>query len=123
MADGLRVEVLGADTLARTLDGAARDLADMSEANRKAGDLLARDAAGRAPHRTGRLGGSIRVTAVGAGGVTVGAAAPYAPFQEFGTRYVRATYFLTGTLAHDEGPVIDVYETAVDHALMQVRGQ
>lgn len=123
MADGLRVEVLGADTLARTLDGAAHDLGDMSDANRKAGQLLAQHAAGSAPRRTGRLAGSIRVTEVGKDGVSVGASAPYAPFQEFGTRYVRATYFLTGTLARDDGPVIDVYETAIDRTLAQVRGQ
>lgn len=123
MPDGLRVEVLGADTLARTLDGAAHDLADMSDANRKAGQLLAQHAAGSAPRRTGRLAGSIRVTDVGKGGVSVGSTVKYGPFQEFGTRYVRATYFLTGTLARDDGPVIDVYETAIDRTLAQVRGQ
>jgi HK97 gp10 family phage protein len=123
MADGLRVEVLGADSLARTLGVAAHELDDMSDANHAAGALLVRDAAGRAPRRTGRLAGSIRVTEAGKSGVTIRAGAPYGPFQEFGTRYVRATYFLTGTLAHDEGPVVDVYAASVDHALGQVRGQ
>ena len=123
MADGLRVEVLGADTLGRTLDGAAHDLADMSETNRRAGSLLAQQAAGKAPRRTGRLAGSIRVTDVGANGASVGTTVGYGPFQEFGTRYVRATYFLTGTLAHDEGPVIDLYERSIDRTIGKVRGQ
>jgi len=65
----------------------------------------------------------VRVSDVGPDGVSVGSQVGYAPFQEFGTRYVRATYFLTGTLAHDEGPVIDLYDRSIDHTLGQVRGQ
>lgn len=123
MPDGLRVELLGADILARTLDHAGRDLGDMTDANRQAGKILAQHAAARAPRHTGRLAVSIRVTEVGKGGVAVGSTLHYGPFQEFGTRYVRATYFLTGTLAQDEGPVIDAYDNAVDRSIGQVKGQ
>jgi HK97 gp10 family phage protein len=121
MADGVRVEVLGADTLARTLSSAARELQQMTPVNRQAGDILARNAASGAPRRTGRLAGSIRVTA-NAEGAEVTAGAPYAPFQEFGTRYVRATYFLSQAAARDD-QVVDVYDRAVDKIISSVRGQ
>jgi hypothetical protein len=123
MGDGLQIEVLGADTLASTLDAAARDLADYTDQNRRAGEVAARTAAGRAPRRTGRLAGSVRVLSADRAGAEVGTTVAYGRFQDLGTRFVRPTYYLSGTLGQAEGAITAVYETAVDQTLGKVRGQ
>jgi HK97 gp10 family phage protein len=117
-AGGVRFEVRGADTLARTLKAAAADLQDMRGANVDAGRVLAASAQARAPRRTGRLAGSVRSSATPTG-VEVTAGAPYAGYQNWGTRHNRATYFLTGAL---DTAVEPIYAKAVDQAIAQVRG-
>lgn len=123
MAEGLRIEVLGADTLDRTLDAAARDLADYTPQNRRAGEVAARTAAGRAPRLTGRLAGSVRVLSADRSGAEVGTPVTYGRFQDLGTRYVRPTYYLSGALGQAESAITAVYEAAVDQTLGKVRGQ
>jgi HK97 gp10 family phage protein len=118
MADGVRFEVKGADTLDRTLHAAAADLQNMQGANVEAGRVLAASAQSRAPRRTGRLAGSIRSTAT-ATSVEVTAGTRYAGFVNFGTRHNRPTYFLTGAL---DTAVEPIYAKAVDQAIAQVRG-
>jgi hypothetical protein len=121
MAGGLRVEVKGADTLGATLGAAARDLQSMTPANQRAGQVVARVVQARAPRRTGRLAASTSVRADNAG-VEVTSGVPYARFMDAGTRFVRATYYLSGALEQAEGAVLDVYEKSVDDALGKVRG-
>lgn len=123
MADGLRVEVKGADTLARTLNAAARDLQDYSAVNRRAGEVLARTAAGRAPRRSGRLAATTAVISADDRGAEVGSGVPYGRFQDLGTRWVRPTYYLSGALGQAEGAVTDVYSVAVDRTVGKVRGE
>lgn len=123
MAEGLRIEVKGADTLHRTLDAAARDLQDYSAVNRRAGEVLARTASARAPRRTGRLASQTGVIRADDRGVEVGSTVTYGRFQDLGTRYVRPTYYLSGALGQAEGAVTDVYSVAVDRTIGKVRGQ
>jgi HK97 gp10 family phage protein len=115
------VKIQGADQLARTLDSAAAQLDDLSAANRQAGAIVAAEAQGRAPRRTGTLAGSIRVADVGPRSAGVTAGVRYAGFQEFGTRYVTPKYFLTSALGESDR-VLDPYYEAADDALATVRG-
>jgi HK97 gp10 family phage protein len=119
MSDGVRVEVKGAQELGRTLNDAADSLLDMTPANTAAGLQVARSAAARAPRRTGRLRGSLRPLRIDRAGVQVGSSAPYAAYQEYGTRHVRAHYFLTGALSE---LTTDPYADYVDKTLQKVRG-
>jgi hypothetical protein len=125
------VTVEGADTLARTLKAAARDLADLTDANRAVAGRL-RDAGARtAPRRTGRLAGSVRALAPTADTVTVVAAAPYAKPIHFGVgprvglrgpHNIRSRPWLYAVLTDRTGQVVGVYADAVDSALGKVRG-
>jgi hypothetical protein len=123
MADGMRVQLLGGDTLARTTAAAAAELADLSAPGRAAGALLAARAAAFAPRRTGRLAGSIRVARFGPDGAEVATAVPYASFQEYGTRWVRPKFYMARALDTAADPVTDTYAAAVDRAVGQIRGQ
>lgn len=119
MSDGVRIEVKGAQELSRTLGAAARNLLDMTEPNQAAGQQVARSAAAKAPRRTGRLAGSLRPLRVSRTDVQVGTSTTYAGFQEYGTRHVRARYYLTGALAE---LTTDPYADYVDDVLDNVRG-
>lgn len=113
------VKVQGADTLARTLDAAAADLDDLTDANRAAGEMVRNEAAGRAPRKTGALAASLRVEA-GPQRALITAGVRYAGFQEYGTRYVSPKYYLQGALA--DADVEEPYYQAADAALGKVRG-
>ena len=89
-----KVEVAGAAELAATLRRAGGKLADCTAPNATASALIARQAATAAPHRTGRLAGSIR-TRSNADGASIDVGAPYGRFVEYGTRYMRARPYLT----------------------------
>jgi phage gpG-like protein len=119
MADGVRVEVKGADRLSSTLNGAARKLLDQTPANRAAGADLVRSAMGRAPRRTGRLAGSITQLRVDRVEVQVGSMVRYAGYQNYGTRRNRPTYFLTGAL---DKLTTDPYIEYADQVMGTVKG-
>lgn len=119
MADGVKVEVKGADRLASTLNSAAAMLLDQTPANRAAGAELVRTAMGKAPRRTGRLAGSITVLGADRVELQVGSNVPYASFQNYGTRRNRPTYFLTGAL---EALTTDAYVDYADQVMGTVKG-
>lgn len=119
MADGVKVEVKGAAELSRSLSAASRDLMDMTPANQDAGQIVARNAAARAPRRTGRLAGSLRPLRVTGTDVQVGSSVSYAIFQEFGTRHVRPRYYLRGALSE---LTLEPYQSYTDDILGRVRG-
>jgi HK97 gp10 family phage protein len=119
MADGVKVEVKGADRLASTLNSAAKQLLDQTEANQAAGQELMQTAMGRAPRRTGRLAGSIHTLRADRVTVQVGSSVRYAGFQNYGTSRNRPTYFLTGAL---EALTTDVYVDYADQVLSTVKG-
>jgi hypothetical protein len=129
VSDAVTVE--GADTLARTLHTAARELANLTDTNRAVGRRL-RDAGARtAPRRTGRLAGSVRALAPTADSVTVVAAATYARPIHFGVgprvglrgpHNIRPRPWLYAVLTDRTGQVVGEYRDAVDSALGKVRG-
>lgn len=119
MADGIRVEVQGADRLASTLKGAATQLLDQTPANRAAGAQLQAQAMAKAPRRTGRLASSITVLGADRVEVQVGSTLRYAGFQNYGTRHNRPTYFLTGAL---DAMTTDVYADYADQVMATVKG-
>lgn len=80
MTTGSGVSVVGLARLRRDLKAAGADLADLKEANARAGSIVQTAAAARAPRRSGRLAGSGRASRT-VGRVSVmfgGARVPYA---------------------------------------------
>lgn len=126
MVAGQRVRVRGADTVARTMRDAAAALDDMSGATRTAAGILARAAQGNAPHRTGRLAASIRVsTGPGTGAVTAGGnGVRYAGPIEGGwrRRNIAPRLYLRRALDAQLPAMIGAYSDDVAAATKQIRG-
>lgn len=124
------VEVKGADKLASTLREFSRSLDDLSDANRRAGEMVASAAVLRAPRRTGRLAGSSRTTTTPTTvdvsfGVVYAAPVHWGVGPRVGLRgphNLPPTLFLTDALATQEDAVADVYLEAIDNRLGKVRG-
>lgn len=119
MADGIQVQVQGAEQLSRTLNAAARQLQDQRPANLDAGQQLMRTAMGKAPRRTGRLRGSITTLRADQVQVQVGSTVRYAGYQNYGTRHNRPTYFLTGALGQ---LTLEPYDKYADKVMGTVKG-
>jgi HK97 gp10 family phage protein len=127
MADGggMRLEVEGLNRLVSTMRKAGIDLADMKEANRAAGEIVATAGRQVAPRQTGRLAASIRpakqarraVVRAGGGGVR------YARFQEFGTRKNRATHFLYGSAARTQPVWLAAFERDLAKIIASIQGE
>jgi hypothetical protein len=124
------VEVKGAERLASTLGEFARSLDDLSDVNRRAGEIVATAATLRAPRRTGRLAGSRRVDSAPTT-VSVSFGAVYAAPVHWGVgprvglrgpHNLTPTLFLTDAFADTEGAVLDIYEKAIDTQLGKVKG-
>lgn len=77
----------------RAFDQLAASAGDLSEPSRTVLAIGLDAARAGAPVRTGELAGSIAVDVTKDGG-ELSASAPYAPYQEFGTRYVRGRRFM-----------------------------
>lgn len=107
------VSVKGADTFARTLRDAGRDLADLTATNsRIAAGIVT---AANPPRLTGALAASIRPSATSTDAV-VDVSVRYAGFVE------ARTGFLAAAVATREAASLDLYLEAVDAALANVRG-
>ena len=118
------IVVEGAARLASTLKRAGLDMTDLKESNQKAGQVVGDEGKVRAPHRTGRLAGSIRAAKM-AGGVTVragGSGLRYARFAEFGSAKIRAHHYLYGAVDAKQDEVLDIYWDGVEKALAAVQG-
>ena len=93
MADGYTLRIV-ADRIPQTIE-ALLDAARQYE--QATAEAIVADAQAAAPVRTGALRDSIMVVSDprgrGAGHVSAGVYAPYAPFVEFGTRYMSAEPF------------------------------
>lgn len=89
----MAVRVEGVPHATAAYAGIADDARDMRDPNRAIAETGARAARARAPHRTGALGASIEANATEREAV-LSVAVPYARFQEYGTRYVRARRFM-----------------------------
>jgi len=124
---GETLKVEGLDNLIRTLNRAGIDLSDMKRANRSAGEIVARDAIGRAPRLTGKLVASVRPTQavrrarVNAGGARV----PYAGPIHWGwqARNIAPNPFISWGAQATEPQWVESYRCDVVEALSHVRGK
>lgn len=120
------VRVEGLNELVRTLRRAGRDLEDLKDANRRAGEIAADAARGFVPERSGRLAGSIRtarqarLARVQAGRASI----PYAGPIHWGwpARHIRAQPFLSEGAVESEPRWTAVFFDDVQRALDKVRG-
>lgn len=103
--------VQGADQLARSLDAAARELADLAAADDVVGDLLASAVVAEAPKRTGYMASTVQhVGSV----VTIGA--PYAVFVN------ARTGFAVRPLEQQQTKITDLYARAVAEVVAGIKG-
>lgn len=123
---GGEVRIEGLNTLTRTMKRAGEDLADLKDANARAGAIVASAASAMAPRRSGRLAASVRASrAVGRARVMAGrASVPYGPPIHFGwpARHIAANPFVSQA-ARDTEPIwLAAYLADVEKALDGVRG-
>lgn len=117
------ISVTGDTMLAATLHNAARQLDDMAATNRQAGEVVRARAASNAPKRTGRLAGSVRVSASGHEAV-VSSSVVYAARVNYGMPSVGqvAQPFMTNALASTASASVDKYEARVNAIVRTIRG-
>lgn len=128
MPSGMRVEVEGVSSLARTLRKAgnedARDF--LIDANREAAKTVEAAARPLVPERTGKLAGTLRSAGNAKGGaVMVGKArVVYAGPVHFGwfRRRIRPNPFLFEALDRRRGQVEEIYHRRLDQLLATVKG-
>lgn len=115
------VEVEGLRELRKALKLAGDDLADIKAANREAGDLVASEARGRVPRRTGALLATIRAAGQVRGAVvrTGAARTPYAGPIHFGwrDRNISPNPFLYDALDARRDDVVEAYDKALVRVL------
>jgi hypothetical protein len=120
------MEVEGARQLRRTLARAGHDLDDMVAANAAVSALVATRAKSTAPHRSGRLAGSIRGSKAKASSVVRagGAAVVYAGVIHYGwpAHNIEANPFLVDTARATEPQWRGMYLAGINKALSKVRG-
>lgn len=124
MADGLQVQVVGADAFAASCQAAAKDLQSMDAASRNAATQTAGQARSRAPRLTGRLAASIVGKPDGKGGfeVTVQLGEVYPVVQEYGSRYVRAKRYMRAAIDGSEAVIVSTYQTELERIVGTIKG-
>jgi hypothetical protein len=126
MARGAVIEVEGARELRRTLARAGHDLDDLVAANSAVAALVSTRSKSSAPHRSGRLAGSIRGSKAKASAVVRagGAAVVYAGVIHYGwpAHNIEPDKFLTDTARATEPQWRAIYLAGVNKALAKVRG-
>jgi HK97 gp10 family phage protein len=111
------VEVSGIEDFAermRRLDDATQKY--VQDALNQTGQLVVRRAQELAPIRTGRLISSIYSQIIYKWVVKVACMVPYAIFQELGTRYIQARYFLTRALSENAMNFLSIVAAALQYA-------
>lgn len=117
MADG--IEVTGVAETRRKMEQVARDLygAPMVMAFQRSALLVMRDAMINSPVDTGRLRSSI-TAAIEADETTlqgvVGSNVEYAPFQEFGTKFMPGVFYLQNAFIANVQAITETIENAVE---------
>lgn len=101
------------EKLNRLDDGMKRDVQD---AVRFEAEAMKNAARARCPVRTGRLRDSI-FAKVEEWTVKLGATAPYAVYQEFGTRYVRPRRFLSNAVESRMQILVNRISRAIEQAI------
>jgi hypothetical protein len=120
------VRVDGLDRLVSTMRKAGRDLGDLKDANAAAGRIVAANAVGRAPRRSGALAGSIRASrqARRAQVVAGRASVPYAGPIHWGwpARGIGAHPFLSDAAQATEATWVPLFLKDVQAAVDKVKG-
>jgi HK97 gp10 family phage protein len=122
VSDTARVDIEGDVELARSLDRAADDIGDMSDALDKSGRLVEQRAKSGAPVDTGALGRSIHATRSGVEvhvGPNVGV---YGAVQEYGSAHTPAHPYLRPALDYSDTVVTGYFKDDADRALSRVKG-
>lgn len=111
----MRVTVVGASRVQAGLAKSAADLSMPTPALREAADAVSRTAARLAAKRTGRMSRSNRARVVGSVARLTNRV-KYAPYQEYGTRYMNAHPFMRPAAAStDLEPIFEQYADRVLH--------
>lgn len=121
------VKVEGARELRAQMRKAGVDVANMKDANQRAGRIITSAGRGMAPKRSGRLAASLRPAAA-VSGVTVrggSAGVPYAgPIHWGWPRHgIRANPFLSIAAQSTEPQWLEAYMAGVDDAIAQCKGK
>lgn len=103
--------VQGADQLDSSLHAAARELAQLDEADDQVGALLAGAVSAEAPRRTGFMAGTVEHA-----GAVVRVGAPYSVFVH------ARNPFAARALERQQAEATDLYGRAVAHAVALVKG-
>jgi len=120
------VRIEGLDELIRTLKRAGEDISEFKDAHVRAGEIVATEAASRAPRRSGNLAGSVRSAKqakrarVQAGRASV----PYAGPIHWGwpARNIEPQPFLSDAAVATESRWMEQYVKDVEAALDKVKG-
>ncbi|MGO2659587.1 HK97 gp10 family phage protein [Mycetocola reblochoni] len=119
-------QVEGGRQLRKSLKDAGDDLNDLKEVHKRAAQIAANAAASRAPHRTGKLAGSVRAAGTKTAGIVrVGKkAVPYAKPIEYGwpSRNIKAASFARDAARSTEPRWIKLYTDELDRILNQIKG-
>lgn len=120
------VRVDGARQLRATLKRAGQDLSDLKETNATVATYVATRSAAAAPHRSGRLAGSVRPNAA-ATNATVragGAAIPYAGVIHWGwpAHHITGRPFIADTAAATEPVWTEIYSARVRVIVAKIHG-
>jgi len=116
-----QTHVEGAEALASSLNRVAGELDDLTAAGTKAGQAVKVRAAHGAPVNTGALARSVYAEASGTE-VVVGARAPYAGFQEYGTVTTPASPYLRPALEASTTEIVAAYTEEIQTKLETVKG-
>lgn len=110
-----RVTISGQREVASAFDALARDVADMSEPNKRIAELIVPGASRRSPRRSGALAASWRGQASKiAAGVVSGV--PYAGPVEYGvpSRGMAGAAMVADTIAEQADAIIGEYEKTIE---------
>jgi HK97 gp10 family phage protein len=126
MAGGIEatVNVPGLKDLVRLMRKAGVDMADLKEANKAAGSIVATRGKSVAPRMTGKLAASIRPSKTARKAVVRagGSGIRYARFQEFGTRKNSAKHYLYGSAEWTQPQWVPKYEHDLSVIMSRIRG-
>jgi HK97 gp10 family phage protein len=128
MAGGIeaRVNVPGLRQLVTTMRKAGIDMADLKEANRAAGTIVATRGKAVVPRgATGRLAASIRPSKTARKAVVRagGSGIRYARFQEFGSSKNRAHHYLYGSAFQTQPQWVPEYERELSRIVARIKGE
>lgn len=118
----MTTEIVGGDTLARTLASASDDIAELDQGDNAR--LIQSRAQQRAPKRSGTLARSVTARDLGKGEAVVGSTLIYAPVIHYGwaAHHIAPNPFLT-TAAADSTPLVQASSLReIDRILGRVRG-